>query len=86
MNPPYWISCESQALASDATQTSRRRESCAVQRSLLPATTIPPVLGPVDHVGYLAADLEASVAEFTELLGALIVRRFERPQYSLQGV
>jgi hypothetical protein len=26
------------------------------------------------------------VAEFTELLGASIVRRFERPQYSLQGV
>jgi catechol 2,3-dioxygenase-like lactoylglutathione lyase family enzyme len=46
----------------------------------------PPVLGPVDHVGYLAADIEASVAEFTDLLGAPIVRRFERPQYSLQGV
>lgn len=44
------------------------------------------MLGPLDHVGYLAADLEASVADFNGLLGAPIVRRFERPEFSLVGV
>jgi catechol 2,3-dioxygenase-like lactoylglutathione lyase family enzyme len=44
------------------------------------------VLGRVDHVGYLAADLEQGVARFTERLGAEVVRRFERPQFSLAGV
>jgi catechol 2,3-dioxygenase-like lactoylglutathione lyase family enzyme len=48
--------------------------------------TIRPMLGAVDHVGYLAADLEASVSNFTGLLGAPIARRFERPEFSVQGV
>jgi catechol 2,3-dioxygenase-like lactoylglutathione lyase family enzyme len=44
------------------------------------------LLGAVDHVGYLAADLDRAVAEFVELLAVPIVRRFERPEYSLFGV
>lgn len=44
------------------------------------------MLGPVDHVGYLACDLEASVADFATILGAESVRRFERPEFSVLGV
>jgi catechol 2,3-dioxygenase-like lactoylglutathione lyase family enzyme len=44
------------------------------------------MLGPVDHVGYLASDLEASVAVFVELLGAPVARPFERPEFSVIGV
>lgn len=44
------------------------------------------MLGTVDHVGYLARDLDAAVAELGEVLGMSIVRRFERPQFSLVGV
>lgn len=44
------------------------------------------MLGPVDHVGYLARDLEASVAAAQRQLGVPVVRRFERPQFDLQGV
>jgi catechol 2,3-dioxygenase-like lactoylglutathione lyase family enzyme len=44
------------------------------------------MLGRIDHVGYIAADLEQSVTAFTERLEAKVVRRFERPQFSLVGV
>jgi catechol 2,3-dioxygenase-like lactoylglutathione lyase family enzyme len=44
------------------------------------------MLGDLDHVGYLAADLEASVAEVEDLFGLTVARRFERPQFSLVGV
>lgn len=44
------------------------------------------MLGAVDHVGYLASDLEASVGDFTGLLGVRIARRFERPEFSVVGV
>ncbi|HEY1834143.1 MAG TPA: VOC family protein [Solirubrobacteraceae bacterium] len=44
------------------------------------------MLGRIDHVGYIAADLEQGVATFTERLGAEVVRRFERRQFSLVGV
>jgi catechol 2,3-dioxygenase-like lactoylglutathione lyase family enzyme len=44
------------------------------------------MLGELDHVGYLAADLEASVAEVESLFALAVTRRFERPQFSLLGV
>ena len=44
------------------------------------------MLGRIDHVGYLAADLEASVDEMVAKLGLPIVKRFERPQFELLGV
>lgn len=44
------------------------------------------MLGAVDHVGYLARDLDAAVAELAELLGVPIARRFERPEFSVVGV
>jgi methylmalonyl-CoA/ethylmalonyl-CoA epimerase len=44
------------------------------------------MLGALDHVGYLAADLEAAVAEFQTLFDLPVARRFERPQFDLQGV
>ena len=40
------------------------------------------MLGRIDHVGYLAAELEAMSAT----LGLPVVRRFERPQFDLIGV
>jgi catechol 2,3-dioxygenase-like lactoylglutathione lyase family enzyme len=40
----------------------------------------------VDHVGYLARDLEEAVAEVAALLGVEITRRFERPEFSVVGV
>jgi catechol 2,3-dioxygenase-like lactoylglutathione lyase family enzyme len=43
------------------------------------------VLGRIDHVGYLADDLEHGIAVFTERFAVEVVRRFERPQFSLQG-
>lgn len=43
------------------------------------------MLGAVDHVGYLTADLDRAVAEFVELLAVSVVWRFERPEYSLYG-
>ncbi len=43
------------------------------------------MLGEVDHVGYLARDFEDGLARMVELTGAPLVRRFERPQYSLLG-
>jgi catechol 2,3-dioxygenase-like lactoylglutathione lyase family enzyme len=44
------------------------------------------MLGELDHVGYLAADLDTAVAEFQALFDLPIVRRFERPQFSLHGI
>jgi catechol 2,3-dioxygenase-like lactoylglutathione lyase family enzyme len=44
------------------------------------------MLGRLDHVGYLAADLEAAVSEFARTLGVAVGRRFERPQFALRGV
>lgn len=41
--------------------------------------------GPVDHVGYLAGDVEQAVAQLAEPLGLAVTRRFELPQYSLHG-
>lgn len=43
------------------------------------------MLGPVDHVGYLARDLEVAVRELVALLGVPVVRHFARPQFSLVG-
>jgi catechol 2,3-dioxygenase-like lactoylglutathione lyase family enzyme len=43
------------------------------------------MLGVIDHVGYLARDLEGSIADFQQRLGVEVVRRFERPQFSLLG-
>jgi catechol 2,3-dioxygenase-like lactoylglutathione lyase family enzyme len=44
------------------------------------------MLGPVDHVGYLVRDLQAAVADFRARLGVEVQRRFERPQFALEGV
>jgi catechol 2,3-dioxygenase-like lactoylglutathione lyase family enzyme len=44
------------------------------------------MLGKIDHVGYLAADLEGAVESMGERLGLPIVKRFERPQFDLVGV
>jgi catechol 2,3-dioxygenase-like lactoylglutathione lyase family enzyme len=43
------------------------------------------MLGAVDHVGYLARDLEATIAEFCKLFGVQVARRIERPAFSLIG-
>lgn len=43
------------------------------------------MLGTIDHVGYLARDLEAGIAELSERLGIEQVKRFERPQLELIG-
>jgi catechol 2,3-dioxygenase-like lactoylglutathione lyase family enzyme len=43
------------------------------------------MLGTIDHVGYLTCDLERSIADFERRLGVEVVRRFERPQFSLLG-
>ena len=43
------------------------------------------MLGPIDHVGYLVDDLERGIALFTERFGIQVLRRFERPQFSLAG-
>lgn len=37
-------------------------------------------------MGYLTADLQGTVAAFCEHFGLEVARRFEREQYSLQGV
>jgi catechol 2,3-dioxygenase-like lactoylglutathione lyase family enzyme len=44
------------------------------------------MLGRLDHVGYLAADLEASVAEFQSVFELPVARHIERPQFALRGV
>lgn len=43
------------------------------------------MLDKLDHVGYLARDLEGAVGEFCARLGIENVRRFERPQLGLLG-
>jgi len=43
------------------------------------------MLGAVDHVGYLARELEPTIERFTELFGLQIARRIERPPFSLVG-
>jgi len=43
------------------------------------------MLGKLDHVGYLAADLEATIAGFQERFGLALARRIERPQFALVG-
>jgi catechol 2,3-dioxygenase-like lactoylglutathione lyase family enzyme len=43
------------------------------------------MLGPVDHVGYLARDLEASIDRFRTTFGLEIARRIDRPQFTLLG-
>jgi len=43
------------------------------------------MLGPVDHIGYLTHDLETGIALAQELFELPVVRRFERPQFDLQG-
>jgi catechol 2,3-dioxygenase-like lactoylglutathione lyase family enzyme len=43
------------------------------------------MLGAVDHVGYLARDLEATIAEFSKLFAVQVARRIERPAFSLIG-
>jgi catechol 2,3-dioxygenase-like lactoylglutathione lyase family enzyme len=44
------------------------------------------MLGRIDHVGYLAGDLEASVDAMVGKLALPVVKRFERPQFDLVGV
>jgi len=43
------------------------------------------MLGSVDHIGYLTRDLEAGIDLARELFELPVVRRFERPQFDLQG-
>lgn len=43
-------------------------------------------LGPLDHAGYLALDLDGAVGELCAKLGVQVSRRFARPQFSLLGV
>lgn len=43
------------------------------------------MFGPIHHVGYLALDLEAAIQELTQTFGLRVVRRFDRPQFSLRG-
>jgi catechol 2,3-dioxygenase-like lactoylglutathione lyase family enzyme len=42
-------------------------------------------LGAVDHVGYLARDLDAAVAQLSAIMGLAVARRFERPEFALAG-
>ena len=44
------------------------------------------MLGRIDHVGYLAADLDAAVDAMVAKLGLPVVKRFERPRFDLVGV
>jgi catechol 2,3-dioxygenase-like lactoylglutathione lyase family enzyme len=44
------------------------------------------MLGRIDHVGYLAADLEEAVGSMIATLGIPVVKRFERPRFDLAGV
>jgi catechol 2,3-dioxygenase-like lactoylglutathione lyase family enzyme len=43
------------------------------------------MLDKIDHVGYLARELEAGISELCARLGIEGVRRFERPQLGLIG-
>ncbi len=44
------------------------------------------MLGRLDHVGYLAADLEGAVQDFQEIFALPVARHIERPQFALRGV
>ena len=44
------------------------------------------MLGRVDHVGYLTRDLEQALDRFSARFGAELERRFERPQFALEGI
>jgi catechol 2,3-dioxygenase-like lactoylglutathione lyase family enzyme len=44
------------------------------------------MLGPVDHVGYLARDLDGAVERFAARFSLTVRRRFERPRFALRGV
>jgi catechol 2,3-dioxygenase-like lactoylglutathione lyase family enzyme len=44
------------------------------------------MLGRLDHVGYLAADLEEAVQEFQRMSALPVARHIERPQFALRGV
>jgi catechol 2,3-dioxygenase-like lactoylglutathione lyase family enzyme len=44
------------------------------------------MLGPVNHVGYLAADLDATLAAFLRRFSVRVARHFERPEFALRGV
>jgi catechol 2,3-dioxygenase-like lactoylglutathione lyase family enzyme len=43
------------------------------------------MLGTLDHVGYLTADLDASVDEFVALFRLPVASRFERPEFAVIG-
>jgi|GEM_PF-2360583 len=43
------------------------------------------MLGQIDHVGYLAADLETSLEAMVTKLGLPVAKRFERPRFELVG-
>jgi catechol 2,3-dioxygenase-like lactoylglutathione lyase family enzyme len=44
------------------------------------------MLGRVHHVGYLACDLQAALSRFSARFAVDAVRRFERPQFELEGI
>lgn len=44
------------------------------------------MLESVDHVGYLARDVDTAARAFAKLLGIEVVRRFDRPEFNLFGV
>ena len=44
------------------------------------------MLGALDHVGYLTADLDGAVAEFTDTFGLTVARTIDLPQFSIVGV
>ena len=44
------------------------------------------MLESVDHVGYLARDVDAVARSFVELLGIEVIRSFDRPEFDLFGV
>ena len=43
------------------------------------------MLSRLDHVGYLAADLETAIGGFQERFGLALARRIDRPQFALVG-
>ena len=43
------------------------------------------MLGAVDHVGYLAFELDEAIEEFAAVFGVEVARRFERPGFSIVG-
>ena len=49
-------------------------------------TRVSPSPGPVDHVGYLAGDVDEAARQLAAPTGLAITRRFERPEFSLHGL